>query len=169
MWAKLGKASWVILLEPLADVAKRTQNSLGGLSPQELGERYSSEGWLTDAAVIEAFSLCENKQQVDIVEAILATIYTPWLADLNERFQKHVKEKGYPGIDGVSEAVAEYQVGGEVVFFVDGLRLDIAHQLQDLLLKKGFETKLTTQWSALPSVTAHGVRPYISHRVKCKA
>lgn len=154
LWARLGKAPWAVLLQPLADVAERTQDPLGGLSPQELGERYSSEGWLTDAAVIRAFALCENKNQVDMVEAILATIYTPWLADLNERFQKHVREKGYPDIDGISEAVADYQTGGELVFFVDGLRLDIAHQLQELLVKKGLEPKLSTQWSALPSVTA---------------
>ena len=154
LWLKLGKTPWANLLEPLAEVAKRTQNSLGGLSPEELGERYEQEGWLTDAAVIQALALCENKKQLDIVEAILATIYSPWLADLTERFQKHVREKGYPGIDGVSEAVADYQAGGEVVFFVDGLRLDIAHQLQELLIKNGMNPVLTTQWSALPSVTA---------------
>lgn len=154
LWAKLGKSPWAILLKPMADVAGQTKNSLGGLSPQELGERYSNEGWLTDAAVIQAFALCENKQQFDVVEAILATIYTPWLADLNERFQNHVKEKGYPGTDGVSEAVTEYQASGEVVFFVDGLRLDVAHQLQAMLVNSGLSPQLTTQWSALPSVTA---------------
>ena len=159
LWAKLGKAPWVNLLKPLADVAKCTQVPLGGLSPEELGERYLKEGWLTDAAVIQALALCENKKQLDVVEAILTTLYSPWLADLTERFQKHVREKGYPGhegsnTNGVSEAVADYQVSGEVVFFVDGLRLDIAHQLQELLIKKGMTPKLTTQWSALPSVTA---------------
>ena len=154
LWAKLGKAQWAKLLEPLAEVAERTKNPIAGLSPQEIGELYSNDGWQTDAAAIQAINLCENKQQLDIVEKILAVIYTPWLADLNERFQSHVKEKGYPGSDGVSEAVAEYQAGGEVVFFVDGLRLDVAHQLQDLLKEKGVTPTLTTQWTALPSVTA---------------
>ena len=141
-------------------MAERTQKALGGLTPQELGERYSEDGWLTDAAAIKAFALCESKAQHNIVEGVLASIYTPWLADLNERFQKHVQQHGYPGMDitggfhGVSEAVADYQTSGEVVFFVDGLRLDVAHQLLDLLVSKGFEPTLRTQWSALPSVTA---------------
>lgn len=154
LWAKLGKAPWARLLEPLAEVAVRTQNALGGLTPEELGERYSDDGWLTDAAAIRAIALCDNKQQVNVVEAILATIYTPWLADLNEHFQKLVEEKGYPGRNGVSEAVKDYQPRGEVVFFVDGLRLDVAHQLQTLLGNKGLKPELSTQWSALPSVTA---------------
>ncbi|MFK5949469.1 MAG: BREX-1 system phosphatase PglZ type B [Methylococcales bacterium] len=154
LWAKLGKAPWAKLLAPLADVAKRSQNSIAGLSPREIGERYSREGWLTDAAAMRAIAWCENKQQLGVIENILAIIYTPWLADLNERFQQHVKQKGYPGDDGVSEAVAEYQVGGELVFFVDGLRLDVAHQLHELLINNGLKPALTTQWSALPSVTA---------------
>ena len=154
LWAKLGKTPWVNLLKPLAEVAERTKNTIAGLTPQELGERYSNNGWLVDDAAMQAIALCENKQQFVVVEGILAAIYTPWLADLNERFQKHVQEKGYPGVDGVSEAVAEYQVGGEIVFFVDGLRLDVAHQLKALLIDKGLKPNLSTQWTALPSVTA---------------
>jgi len=154
LWGKLGKTTWANLLESLAEIADRTKNPIAGLSPEELGERYSSEGWQTDAAAIQAIALCENKQQLNVVKAVLVVLYTPWLANLNERFQKHVEENGYPGTDGVAEAVAEYRVGGEVVFFVDGLRLDVAHHLQDLLIKQGFTPVLTTQWSALPSVTA---------------
>ena len=156
LWAKLGKAPWVKLLEPLAQVAERTKKGPGGLTPQELGERYSTDGWLTDAAAIHAIALCDNKQQLNVIEDVLATIYTPWLADLNERFQKQVREKGYPGShdDSVAESVAAYKASGEVVFFVDGLRLDVAHQLIALLNEKGVKPFLSTQWSALPSVTA---------------
>lgn len=160
LWAKMGKSPWAIILAPLVEVAERTKNLLGGLTPEEFGERYCKDGWMTDAAALQTIALCVNKQQMNVVEDILATIYTPWLADLNERFQKHVHEKGYPGSDtignndGVSESVAEYRTDGEVVFFVDGLRLDVGHQLQTLLIEKGFNPQLSTQWSALPSVTA---------------
>ena len=67
-----------------------------------------------------------------------------------------MREKGYPGShdDSVAESVAAYKASGEVVFFVDGLRLDVAHQLIALLNEKGVKPFLSTQWSALPSVTA---------------
>jgi len=154
VWAKIGQSPWVLLLEPLTEVAERTQNTFDGLTAQEVGDRYKQEGWLTDAAVLKAIALCEDKQQLDVVESILTAIYTPWLADLTERFQRHVKTSGYPETSDIPEAVTAYQEGGEIVFFVDGLRLDVAYQLQELLVNKGIDPGLTTQWSALPSVTA---------------
>jgi len=160
LWAKLGQSPWAVLLEPLADVAHLTQKALGGLSPEELGERYQQEGWKTDAAALRCIQLCKTKQQKDLVVELLSVIYSTWLADVNERFQQYVVTKGYPGgasvTDGkqVNEAVADYKVAGECVFFVDGLRLDVAHQLMDLLSEQGGSLSLTTQWAALPSVTA---------------
>ena len=160
LWAKLEKAPWAKLLEPLSKVAELTQKNFGGLTPQEIGDIYSAEGWVTDAAAMRAIELCANKSQLGVVENVLAVIYTPWLADVNERFQKEVQTHGYPGKTltggnhGVAEAVADYKPNGEVVFFVDGLRLDVAHRLQELLDGTGLTTKLSTQWSALPSVTA---------------
>lgn len=160
LWAKLGQSPWVNLLEPLTEVAVRTQKALGGLSPEELGERYEQDGWQTDAAALRCIQQCDSKQQKDLIVELLSVIYSSWLADLNERFQQHVAAKGYPGgaskedAQGVNEATADYKNGGECVFFVDGLRLDVAHQLMALLSLRGMSTSLKTQWSALPSVTA---------------
>ncbi|NHN36559.1 BREX-1 system phosphatase PglZ type B [Pseudomaricurvus alcaniphilus] len=154
IWAQLGKAPWALLLAPLAEIAGLSQQGLNGLSAQELGQRYAEQGWKIDALAIDALGQCDSKQQRSVVETVLAVIYTPWLTDVTERFQQQVKEKGYPGDGAVAEAVVNYQIGGEVVFFVDGLRLDVAHKLQALLLEKGIEPTLATQWSALPSVTA---------------
>lgn len=160
LWANLDQSPWAVLLEPLADVANFTQKALGGLTPEELGERYEQEGWKTDAAVLRCIQLCDSKLQKDLVVALLSVIYSPWLADVNERFQQHVAAKGYPGGASiaddkqVNEAISDYRVGGECVFFVDGLRLDVAHQLMGLLSAQGIMPTLTTQWSALPSVTA---------------
>jgi len=154
LWAKLGSAPCAVVLEPLALVAELSKSAYGGLSPQELGERYAKDGWKVDQAVLAALRACQNNHQTKLVEEILQTIYTPWLADLNERFQKHVQTKGYPGDGEISEATAEYLADGEVVFFIDGLRLDVAHELMGLLTDKGVSPNLTTQWSALPSVTA---------------
>ena len=160
LWAKLGQSPWAVLLEPLAEVAKLTQQAFGGLSAEELGQRYEQDGWKVDAAALRCIRQCDSKQQKDLVVELLSVIYSPWLADLNERFQHHVATKGYPGgaskdnSNQVNEAVAEYSSGGECVFFVDGLRLDVAHELIALLNDEGISTSVTTQWSALPSVTA---------------
>jgi hypothetical protein len=160
LWAKLGESPWALLLEPLTNVAVLTQKTLGGLSPQELGQHYEQGGWQTDHAALQCIRQCDSKQQKDLIVELLSVIYTPWLADLNERFQQHVAVKGYPGgaskadSNQVNEAVAAYKPSGECIFFVDGLRLDVAHQLMELLSSRGISPSLKTQWSALPSVTA---------------
>jgi hypothetical protein len=154
LWAKLDKAPWASVLSPLARVAELSTSSFGGLSPEELGQAYQQEGWKVDAAVVDAIKACRSNHQTKIVEAILATIYQPWLADLNERFQKHVQAKGYPGEGKVGEAAAEYLADGELVFFIDGLRLDVAHQLVGLMEAQGINPNMATHWSAVPSVTA---------------
>lgn len=154
LWAALGKSPCALILEPLIDVSRGVQQSFDGLTPQELGARYTERGWQIDAAAVRALGLCENRQYAALVEAILEAIYTPWLADVNERLQQLVRAKGYPGESEVNEAVAAYQISGEVVFFVDGLRLDVAHQLVAKLAQLGVSGTLSTQWAALPSVTA---------------
>lgn len=160
LWAKIGQSPWSLLLEPLTEVARLTKQPIGGLSPEEQGERYSAQGWQTDAAALRCLELCQSTEQTRLIVGLLADIYRPWLEDVNERFQRQVVEKGYPGLlsheagGKVNEATAEYRVGGECVFFVDGLRLDVAHRLIQLLADKGIQGTMTTQWSALPSVTA---------------
>ncbi len=160
LWARLGKSPWIMLLEPLVQVACSTQNALGGLTSDEIGERYSADGWQADAAALTCIRICSSKLQTTLVVELLKVIYTPWLEQVNERFQKHVADQGYPGgasktsLKGVNEAVANYESSGECVFFVDGLRLDVAHQLMDLLAEVDLNPILKTQWAALPSVTA---------------
>lgn len=156
LWAKLDKAPWAAVLAPLARIAELSTSSFGGLTPEELGQAYQQEGWKVDAAVLDAIKACRSNHQTKVVEGILGAIYQPWLADLNERFQKHVQAKGYPGEGKVGEATAQYLADGELVFFIDGLRLDVAHQLVGLMEAQGINPNLATHWSALPSVTATG-------------
>ncbi len=154
VWAKLGESPWATTLEPLNRVATGVAVTFSGLSPDEMAEKYAAAAWEIDAAVLNALEVCVSKEQERVVEGLLATIYKPWLAAMTERFQDLVQRKGYPGSNGVSEATRDYLANGEVIFFVDGLRLDVAHRLQDLLNAKDRESTLGTHWSALPSVTA---------------
>src|SRR5690606_11834334 len=68
-------------------------------------------------------------------------------------FQELVRTKGYAGETVAKESTSNYQVGGELVFFVDGLRFDIAQRLTERLQFFG-EVSLNHDWAALPSVTA---------------
>ena len=154
IWASLGQAPYAKLLAKLSVVAAGTRAAYGGITPTEMAAHYQEGGWRVDAAVIDCLAACKSTAQRKLAERVLAVIYTPWLADLNERFQQLVATKGYPGTGEVSEAVAEYQANGEVVFFIDGLRLDVAHDLLERLAAAGVEGDLAIHWSALPSVTA---------------
>lgn len=154
VWAKLGQSPFALLLESLAEVAEQSKAAYGGLTPAEMGHQYREQGWRVDRAVLDCLSQCKSTQQRKIAEEILAIIYQPWLEDINCRFQQLVESKGYPGQGEVNEAVGKYQRDSELIFFIDGLRLDVAHRLMDLLTTVDIKAELRTNWSALPSVTA---------------
>ena len=153
VWSKLGLSPLANVLSDLSVVAKLTQTAFSGASAEEMAEHYKSEYWLADEHVLRALEPVLEPKQAEIIQDLLSIIYTPWLQDIAQNFQALVKGGRYPGDNQVNEATAHYQVGGEVVFFVDGLRFDIAHRLMNRL-KKFSEVSLSHNWAALPSVTA---------------
>ena len=88
---------------------------------------------------------------IDAVAAALNAIYQPWLDNAATALQLAV---------GTEANVGTYQAtpppsptGGEVVVFIDGLRLDVAHVLTTRLHGAGCEVHLSTGLAALPTVT----------------
>ncbi len=154
VWRKMGYAPLANALEYLAIIADLSATIPGGLTPQEMGERYQNGYWRIDQACLDALKSVSVPKQQEVVKAVLSVIYTPWLIQVNQEFQSLIAAKGYPGTHEVNEAVAEYSVSGECVFFIDGLRFDIAHTLVDKLKIQGFEIDLSANWSALPTVTS---------------
>lgn len=159
LWYKLDRSPWLTILEQLAEVVEHTNVAFTGPSVEQMAETYKERFWRADAAAINAMAVAKkdsNREQ--IVADILAVIYTPWLEKVALNFQNLVRTEGYPGNPGknneVNESTAAYNVGGQVVFFVDGLRFDTAKALQEKLDKSGLSTTLTTNWCALPSLTA---------------
>ena len=77
-------------------------------------------------------------------------MYRPWLQRSAESFQQRVAAEGYPtkAIDVVTE--------GTVVVFVDGLRLDLARQLEAILQTSGLAVDLQHRFTSVPSVTSSG-------------
>ncbi len=153
IWFKLDMAPLAGVLQHLSGVAEITQKTFSGTQPEEMAELYRNKYWQADDLVLKtlAYSLPSNQQA--LVQKLLALIYTPWLDEVTRNFQDLVKVKGYPGVGQVNEATADYAAAGEVVFFVDGLRYDLAQRLLLQLQQLG-EVKFSTNWAALPSVTA---------------
>ncbi|MFA0082799.1 BREX-1 system phosphatase PglZ type B [Vibrio breoganii] len=154
IWSKLGLSPWLDILEQIIIVLEHTDIQFTSSSPQGMGELYTSRFWQADAAAVSAMAKAKDIHQQQLVADVLATIYTPWLEQVALNFQEQVRTKGYPGDSEIKETAANYTLGSQVVFFVDGLRFDTAKQLEIKLLELGIKADLSTQWSALPSLTA---------------
>jgi len=153
IWYELGLAPLTGVMQHLSVVASLTEHVFHGGGVQEMSLQYKERYWQVDDHVVRALAHPMPSNYQSLTQEILALIYTPWLHEVTQNFQSLVQSKGYPGSEGVNEATAGYDVAGEVVFFVDGLRYDIAHRLFQTLSSVG-ETKMTSNWAALPSVTA---------------
>ena len=154
VWSKMGYAPLANALAYLAIIAERSATIPGGLTPQEMAQLYQSSYWQVDKAFLDALKTVTLNKHQELIKSVLSVIYTPWLIQVNDLFQSLVVTKGYPGTQQVNEAVAEYSVKGECVFFIDGLRFDIAHTLVDKLQARNLEVELSSNWSALPTVTS---------------
>lgn len=153
IWFQLEMAPLAGVLQHLSGVAELTQQVFSGAEPEEMATLYRDKYWQADDLVLKALAYPLPLNQQALVQKLLTQIYTPWLDEVTRNFQDLVQSKGYPGTDQANEAIAEYAAAGEVVFFVDGLRYDLAQRLLQKLQPLG-EVKFTSNWAALPSVTA---------------
>jgi len=153
VWHALAMAPLAGVLEHLAEIAQATSSTFSGTDPEEMASQYRESFWRADDHALRALAYPLSPGQQTLVHGLLDLIYTPWLDGVTRNFQNLVRSKGYPGIDQVNEATAEYAVAGEAVFFVDGLRFDTAQRLAAKLQGLG-EIQLDSNWAALPSVTA---------------
>lgn len=153
VWFNLGLSPLAGALQFLSGIATLTQQVFSGLEPEEMATQYRDIYWQADDLVLKALAYPLSLSQQSLVQTLLGLIYSPWLDEVTRNFQELVRSKGYPGTSQASEAIAEYAAEGEVVFFVDGLRYDLAQRLLHKMQALG-ELKLTHNWAALPSVTA---------------
>lgn len=150
VWARMGKAPLAETLQPLAAVARALQQPVVGGSVAHQAAAYSTEGWKVDSAAMAALSIAQVAGCEDCVEPALAAVYRPWLQRAAEAFQQRVQVDGYPAraIDVVPN--------GTALLFVDGLRLDLARQLELELTKAGLNIDLQHRFTSVPSVTSSG-------------
>jgi hypothetical protein len=150
IWAQLGLSPMAKLLEPLGLLAQRADQPLVGNTPEEFIAPYTTDGWEADLSAWQAVALASTAEE-DVVRQAAGALLRPWLDDTASCFQKAVASSGLPT---PADQGAITAAPGEVLFFADGLRYDVARQLQKSLEVIGITGSLTTRWAGLPTVTA---------------
>lgn len=150
-WQSLGFSPLASALKPLAELATMCQTSPGAPSLDAFGQYYAGEGWRVDAAAVATMAACGTKEDHRAVLDVLRVIYLPWLESTARHLQQLIADNG-GAISKRSPTIAA--APGRLVLFADGLRLDVARQLADQLVKAGVESTLDWEWSTIPSVTA---------------
>ncbi len=151
VWAKLDRAPLAFALEQLAVLAEFTAQPLADTDLKSLTADYAERGWRADDAALRALALAPQDQDRAAVAAAVSAMYRWWLdaaakallAAVGPMANSHVYRPGSPA------SAAK----GKATVFVDGLRLDLAHRLQDRLASVGLDVQAITTLAALPTVT----------------
>ena len=151
LWSRMGRAPLAQALKHLADVASAFITPLVGGSATEFAQQYAERGWRIDAAARAAMVLAQQAELEKPIYAVLEALYRRWLEKQATAFQSFIKRDGYP--DWCLPEVAY----GTVVLFVDGLRFDLARELEDQFkADSALSTTLEHGLTSIPSVTSSG-------------
>ena len=159
VWAEVGDAQLAVALQQLAYLAKRVMTPLIGTDIEGLKKAYTDKGWEADDAALRASACALSGKTSDAVVAVIRALYLPWVDAGARKFQSLVKKSGYPA--AIDKDPTDLDNGDVCVFFVDGLRFDLARRLADVLFRDGCSVNAKSCWAALPSVTATG-KPAVS-------
>lgn len=151
VWADLDEAPLAAAAFHLGVMANRITAGLPGHDWTSIAGSYTDEGWETDASARRAYSACRDASDTDAVTKALRAVYLRWLETLAERVQ--AIDGPYPNA-GPLEAWTFAPEPGTIIVFVDGLRYDLAAELNLLLQRSGLEPMTEHRWAALPTVTA---------------
>jgi len=151
VWAQLGAAPLANSLDHLAELARATSSACPDNSVGAIATWYATTGWRGDRAAIGALDEVKEKLDVTAVSAALTSVYRPWLDAAARALQTaigpHANAGSYVATPAPSPAP------GDVVVFIDGLRLDIANLLAERLNGSGLEVEIEHGLAALPTVT----------------
>jgi hypothetical protein len=146
VWARLGLSPLAVTLEHLAALADGIGHPAPAGTSNALGVWYAETGWTTDAALMHALAAVDAAEDVGAVEIAARALYFEWVdaaaRGLQDAFQNEVPTPA-------DEADAPT---GTCVMFVDGLRLDVAHQVVEAV---GDRASGAVEWrfAAVPTVT----------------
>jgi hypothetical protein len=148
VWADLGESPLAFALQHLARLAELTGDFRFGGTITEQAERYAQEYWKADDAIVRALAQNERKEDREAVTAAVRALARAWLEALATAFQQE-----WLASPPEQEKETWNPSQGEVLLFVDGLRMDLGHRLQEQLTRAGCRCSLTHRLAALPSIT----------------
>jgi hypothetical protein len=137
-------------LEHLSLVATGAQDFGPTASVTDLSQWYASTGWSVDNHAVCAIDAARSQADRRAVLAALSAVYSSWVDRTARQLQDLVTSVGYPGTTGLTA------LPGTCVVFIDGLRLDLGHRLEDLVARAGSQVQLDHRIAAFPTVTPTG-------------
>lgn len=150
VWAQLNEAPLSNAIKHLYRASQRAQTFVLGNTLNEISQAYLREGWQVDDDILNALATLDQTADLAAVRASLQAIYRPWLEATANHFQKVIKESG----QAYQTKPIPYPDKGTCLLFSDGLRMDLAHRLEDLIERQGFDCEIMAHLAALPTITA---------------
>ena len=151
VWCTLEDAPLAGAIEHLATLARHTAQPMVGRTVSALSEEYAAGAWRTDDAALRAMAAVDRQADVAAVRTAVRAVYRPWLERASEEFQAATDGPDFAARYAL-QPLPEWGPGTCVVF-CDGLRLDLAHRLEELLAARGLDSAVATRLTALPSIT----------------
>ena len=151
VWAELDQAPLAFALEQLVALGELTKQPLASGALKASVVDYAERGWRADDAVLRALGTVKEGADREAVSAATAALYRHWVDAGAKALQDaigpmanaHTYEAGPPAAT----------TAGTATVFVDGLRLDIAHRVEERLVGAGLDVVVTATLAALPTVT----------------
>jgi hypothetical protein len=151
VWADLEHAPLAFGVEQLVAVADVTQQPLVSNGLTELIEDYVERGWKADDAVLRALSAVEAGPDRQAVGVAAMALYRSWIEEGAKALQSIIGPMANAGTYEPGEPASGSP--GTATVFVDGLRLDVAHRVQERLAGVGLKVDRGVSLAALPTVT----------------
>jgi hypothetical protein len=148
VWATLGRAPLATALEHLNRLTEHVASN-PALDVDSLVHWYADVGWQADEAYLAALRSAPDASDRTAVAAAATALYRPWVDTHARALQQAIGPMANAGTytPGSEASTAP----GVVTVFVDGLRLDVAHQLADELVTA--DVAVETSLTPLPTVT----------------
>ena len=152
VWATLGEAPLAQAIGHLRDLTEVVQSSGNPSTWEALAEYYSTLGWKADRSVLRALDVARSTATTQAVTAAIRAVYLPWLEKFSVLTQALAATYPVTGPQTCRNLPAEE---GAVYLFADGLRMDLARDLEERLLTSGLlvEIAFDFDWSAIPTIT----------------
>ncbi|GAA2471319.1 BREX-1 system phosphatase PglZ type B [Terrabacter carboxydivorans] len=151
VWAQLGQTPGALAVTSLGALAELTETLATGSTVAELATEYAATGWKVDDAFIRVLQSLEpgHARLPDVVKAG-ESLYRPWLEATVATFRG-----AWDGSTGDSERpTVSTEPAGTCLVFVDGLRLDVAQSLAEVVETRGLEVELQWRLAGVPTVTS---------------